>query len=783
MVEFYTQILMQTFDEKAAQALLRQLSRRWQQLKIAETTCIALSVALWGAWLLYFFSPLPVWMAVACGLLLGVAGGFIWLWRNPLQRYNLAKLSSHLNQQQTWLEDSAELLWAAPEGLSSVALLQKQVLLHRLPAQHHTLQVPHRLPAKLGLLAASLTLVWLLLPFGKFQILGGKRAVGQSSANATTQSSKKAVVLPAGVKTATAFVSPPTYTQIGAYQTPQLNLKFPEGSQISWQFTFEGEIQRALLVLSEKDSLPLVRQPNGVFATQATLKNAGYYVLFFIDKQGNRTTSDYFSWEAKADQKPKITLRNIEQFTDLQFNPHLVVEVNAQLQDDYGLTDAYLVATVSKGSGEAVKFREEKMYFDQSLSSGTTTANLSKSFKLSALGMTPGDELYFYVEAIDNRQPNPQKGRTDVYFIALADTAQLTATMQLGSGINQMPEYFRSQRQLIIDTEKLIAEKNGLATDQFQSRSNDIGVDQKILRLRYGQFLGEEFESNIGGSHHHHDHEGEDHDEEEEHFEGDGHGHEDSGHQKWMQERSSMKTLEKNEHGHSENPNKKKTSSLYSTVPESVMHIHDSQEEASFLDETLKAELRVVLTQMWEAELRLRTARPEESLPFQYKALYLLKDIQQKSRVYVERVGFDPPPLDEKKRLSGDVTKLKNASGQRRYEVEALYPQLKKMLAYLDQCDAAAQVPTLDKALLQAGGLELAAFTLENPTSGYNLKALQLLKNLQDAPSTSGESLRPLVRQLRQLLWKIFPNETQQPKQAAHSVFDLQKMYLQKIGI
>jgi hypothetical protein len=61
-------------------------------------------------------------------------------------------------------------------------------------------------------------------------------------------------------------------------------------------------------------------------------------------------------------------------------------------------------------------------------------------------------------------------------------------------GVDLMPDYFRSQRQLIIDTEKLIADRNKLPQKEFNSTSNDLGFDQKALRLRYGQFMGDETE-------------------------------------------------------------------------------------------------------------------------------------------------------------------------------------------------------------------------------------------------------------------------------------------------
>src|SRR3546814_20173639 len=57
-----------------------------------------------------------------------------------------------------------------------------------------------------------------------------------------------------------------------------------------------------------------------------------------------------------------------------------------------------------------------------------------------------------------------------------------------------LPAYFRSQRQFIIDSEALSAERPILAKARFVDRADAIGVDQRIRRLRYGQFLGEEAE-------------------------------------------------------------------------------------------------------------------------------------------------------------------------------------------------------------------------------------------------------------------------------------------------
>jgi hypothetical protein len=75
------------------------------------------------------------------------------------------------------------------------------------------------------------------------------------------------------------------------------------------------------------------------------------------------------------------------------------VLVDVMASDDYGITDAHLVATVAKGTGEAVKFREQKIAFDTDAPGDNGSRRFIKTLDLLALGLEPGDELYFHVEA------------------------------------------------------------------------------------------------------------------------------------------------------------------------------------------------------------------------------------------------------------------------------------------------------------------------------------------------------------------------------------------------
>src|SRR5690606_23050318 len=90
--------------------------------------------------------------------------------------------------------------------------------------------------------------------------------------------------------------------------------------------------------------------------------------------------------------------------------------------------------------------------------------------------------------------PNAQPGHSPSLILRLPSEAEQQASDLEGAIKKVLPAYFRSQRQIIIDAEALIAQRRSLDAERFVLRADAIGVDQRILRLRYGQFLGEESE-------------------------------------------------------------------------------------------------------------------------------------------------------------------------------------------------------------------------------------------------------------------------------------------------
>jgi hypothetical protein len=300
------------------------------------------------------------------------------------------------------------------------------------------------------------------------------------------------------------------------------------------------------------------------------------------------------------------------------------------VRDDYAVRRATLHLTLARGSGENIKFLEREMPLPAS--TDPKLRNWSKNWLLSELGMEPGDELYFFVRATDNAA-RPHTVQSATYTLRLPapepEDDEETAAMPM----LVKPQSLRSQRQIIIDTEQLIADMRAtrMSADLVRERSETIAADQGALRRRYGQFLGEE-STLFGGEEEHDDH-------------GGGEEKQDVLHQ--------------------------------------YGHAHDEAENATLYDEKTKTVLRRALVAMWDAEKSLRAINPKSALAPEHKALAAIKELQQADRIYLHKTAFVPPPIKEEIRMTGDVVGAASYGREQAGPGEAIPPQLRELVAAL----------------------------------------------------------------------------------------------------
>jgi hypothetical protein len=529
---------------------------------------------------------------------------------------------------------------------------------------------------------------------------------------------------------ATLRIQPPAYTRLPVTNATNLNAASVVGSSLTWQVQFSDNRNLTVkLVGSRGQAIPFKNTGDG-FTHQDRLINSGLYAIkAYWRTENNRDSliyqSDFYRLEARPDLAPKIEPTSKELYTYHYLKDPKTMTVSARVSDDFSVSQAYIVATVARGSGENVKFREMKFPLGQA---NFKEARLSKTLDLKALEFAPGDELYYYWAAFDNRQPEPNFTKSDSYFVVYKDTTQLEESELATMAVNIMPEYFRSQRQIIIDTEKLIAGKKKMTATAFKSQSNEIGFDQKALRLRYGQFLGEEFEKSIGGgggppdgdatsglaasvdSYMH------------KHDEGEGdHG-------------ASAQHEEEHGHSHGGGSNADDAKDPIAAMMEQYVHSHDDAETNTFHEQSTRALLKMALENMWQSELHLRLYEPEKALPFEQEALKYLKQSQQKARSYVKKTGFDPPQTKEKEtRLTGEFKNVTDQFSQERtYSQERLATLVSRVIGYLELPRLTAQQK---QETLQLGNV------LANQVMNSGVANWSVLGTLQKL--ASGKSISP----------------------------------------
>jgi hypothetical protein len=573
---------------------INKIRKLWISSWLLSISLIAVSVAILNFFVWSEFSQISFWWIP--GIFIPILTGLIL--RSGILHLSLKEVARILNKSYPQLEESSDLFLKTENSLNILETLQ----IRRIEPILNSLKAPalifYRLKISTIIFIISLIISLIL---SRFDLLN-RNKIDEISGKTSFLPELNETLLP-GIESVELKISPPAYTKIPPRTQNQFSARPEENSVLSWEIETDQPVESLEFIFNDKQSISLrsLNNEKTKWGINKRIDSSGFYQL-----KMDGLLSELYKLETIKDQAAVIRIISPAQYSSIDIGEPKNTLLNVQINDDYGILDAFISATISRGKGEGVQFKEQKINLAASFG-GDKQYQFKKILNLEAMGMVPGDELYFFINAKDSRK---QVSRSDVYLVTIQDTTQLMSMDGMLSGVNLVPEYFRSQRQIIIDTEKLIKEKKQNSEKEFKNRSNDLGVDQKLLRMRYGKFLGEETDEEIGEEH-------------EEHAEN---------------VAADFGNAEKMLEGYS--------------------HKHDIAEDATFFEPELKAQLKATLAEMWSAELRLRTYKPEEALPFEYKALRLLKDLQQKSRVYVAKTAFKAPQIKAEKRLSGELDKI-----------------------------------------------------------------------------------------------------------------------------
>jgi len=570
---------------------LRALRRAVRRRAASIVAALALPLAAVGA-VIAFRSLGPALCAgyAMAAVLIGAA-----LTQRRLRIYDERWLLRRLNATVPACDDSAELLLDGSE--SGLPALQRA----RLQARLQQIALPELRPVYPR---RALALAWAGAAVLSAAVIGGPplwRQVVHEVALAEAPPAAGGMLREVSLR-----VAPPSYTRLATRAENSLDAKVPEGSMLAFALTLRGEPTSAALLFHDGTRLELHRD-GAVWRGERVLQSSTLYRLQLDGADaaafGPAGAADRpFRLEVIPDRAPEVIVRTPDHTLNVlkaaQKNWDLVFEAN----DDYGLAKAELSITLAEGSGENIKATQRTLILQ-----GDGDAHhriYRETLELASLGFAQGDDLVVRLSVTDNRPGQPNVAQSASFILRWPAQAEAAGSGMEGLVQKTLPAYFASERQIIIDSEALLAERGRLAATRFESRSDELGVEQKTLRLRYGEFLGEESEHSA-------------------------------------------------EHDDDTVPTSKGFGDAGNITSE-YGHMHDRPEAATLLDPDTRRILKAALNEMWQAELHLRQADPGQALPYEYKALEYIKQVQQAERIYLARAGVQLPQADPNRRLTGD---------------------------------------------------------------------------------------------------------------------------------
>lgn len=573
-------------------------------------------------------------------LLIAMFAGASWhVWQRG-RGFDDRWLARRLNAQRRDMEDSADLLFPHHAANNPLERLQRERLRQRVqngPAIDLRTPWRHRRLLAVAALAAACALAIVFFP-----------EPSQTASPAAIASPERATPdRPAQLIDLRIDIQPPAYTGVPASSIDTLAAEVPEGSVLRWTLHFAPMPEQVELVFHDGGRVALEREGNAWVGSHRIDRPALYRLE--LDDPLSAAQAGPNRLDVIVDKPPELHVRKPRQTLSLAKSGQQNWALEFDASDDYGLAPtAQLRIIRTIGSGENITTREQIVTLRGR--GDPKQLRYTHQINLAAFGMVTGEDLIARLSVSDRRTPSPHTTLSPSYILRWPAEVMVQSADLDGQVKRVMPAYFRSQRQIIIDAQALLQEKPGLPADRYLERSDSIGVDQRLLRLRYGQFLGEET----------------------------------SGTQQLLPTNDDQDVhqttlpievaseapaptpapadahAEEDGHDHAGDLQRQPTFGEETAVLEQFGHTHDHAEAATLLDPATRELLRAALNEMWESELNLRQGRPDRALPYAHRALELIKQVQQAERIYLPRMGSQLPPIDPSRRLSGDRSGIAN---------------------------------------------------------------------------------------------------------------------------
>lgn len=241
--------------------------------------------------------------------------------------------------------------------------------------------------------------------------------------------------------------------------------------------------------LETLDGTQLMRGDAGAFTAILTAHTDGFLAFEPRDSAGTTGTRQLVGLAVTPDSPPRVTLKSPGR--DLFFSAvpdTLPVAISAD--DDLALESLHLRYTAVSGSGERFTFVERDVPIAVN-NANPASWTARGTWRLSDLGLSPGDLLVYRAVATDKR-PGAPPVESESYVLEVVTPGAIAAGGFAAD--DQRDRYAVSQQMVILKTERLIARRALLAADSVSAESRLLAAEQRSVRAEFVFMMGGELE-------------------------------------------------------------------------------------------------------------------------------------------------------------------------------------------------------------------------------------------------------------------------------------------------
>ena len=214
-------------------------------------------------------------------------------------------------------------------------------------------------------------------------------------------------------------IDPPVYTGIeGRSFSNFRNCTVVEGAQMRLHVRTDTDVEAMLVPTGGGEPQPFIRSGDETRDLAFPVAEKMGFHVRLRTPQGWTTDGPRVSVSVEPDLPPVVDV--LAPRRDVQVKAGERVRLEAKAVDDFGLRKVLLTYTVSGGKPVTlVLFEQAGIKPDGTRPEPVLDTHASHDFDLIQLKAEPGDVISYALVVVDNREPEAQSARSDVYFITV----------------------------------------------------------------------------------------------------------------------------------------------------------------------------------------------------------------------------------------------------------------------------------------------------------------------------------------------------------------------------